>query len=277
MDTYGIDPPKINGDQMPLHRNESAGQKTLSLKSEDTFVKENYMLSRERATCFTQLCSDPKITLKPEFVFKGKGTRTQLNPPDGMNVQWAPKGSYRIEQILDMVKHLPYLFNMFTEQGYAIYVLDDYSVHLMPEVGQALLKKGYVLIVIGGGITGDIQINDTSCHHFLKKNYREFEMELMLKKLTEEPGKIPSHSRDEMMSMLSKAWNILDVDTAKEFKRLFVTNALDGSEDFLVSDKLYALVGNDMVKFREQLMKEHSAKTCRPKVDPTKRCQTERK
>ena len=172
LDTYGIDPPIINGDQMPLHRNESAGQKTLSLKSEDNSVKENYMLSRERATCFTQLSSDPKITLKPEFVFKGKGTRTHLNPPNGMNYQWAPKGSYRIEQMLDMIKHLPNRFNIFTEQGYAIYVLDDYSVYLMPGVRQALLKKGYVLIVIGGGVTGDIQINDTSCHHFLKKNLR---------------------------------------------------------------------------------------------------------
>ena len=56
------------------HGNESAGQKMFSLKSEKTFIKENYMLSRERLTCFTQLCSDPKVDLKPEFVFKGKGT-----------------------------------------------------------------------------------------------------------------------------------------------------------------------------------------------------------
>ena len=74
MDTYGVDPPIINGDQMALHRNESAGQKTLSLKSEEKIVKENYMLSRERVTCFTLLCSDPKMDLKPEFVFKGKDT-----------------------------------------------------------------------------------------------------------------------------------------------------------------------------------------------------------
>ena len=74
LDTYGLDPPIINGHQMPLHRNESAGQKTLSLQSEETFVKENYMLSRERVTWFNQLCSDRKVDLKPEFVFKGKGT-----------------------------------------------------------------------------------------------------------------------------------------------------------------------------------------------------------
>ena len=147
-----------NGDQMPFHRNESAGQETLSLKSEETFVKENYMLSRERITCFTQLCSDPKVDLKSEFVFKGKGTRTHLTPPEGVNYQWAPKGSYRIEHILDMIKQLPNRYNMFTKKEYAIYVLDGYSVHLMLEVRQVLLKKWYVLVVIGGGITGDIQI-----------------------------------------------------------------------------------------------------------------------
>ena len=114
----------------------------------------------------------------------------------------------------------------------------------MPEVKQALLKKGYVLVVIGGGITGDIQINDTSCHHNLKKHYREFEMNLMLEQLNNDPNKILSPSRDEMMRMLLKSWELLDVDTEREFKSLFVTNALDGSEDYLVSDKLYALVGN---------------------------------
>ena len=46
---------------------------------------------------------------------------------------------------------------MFTEQSVAIYVLDDYSVHLMLEVRQVLFKEGYVLVIIGGGITGDIQ------------------------------------------------------------------------------------------------------------------------
>ena len=105
-----------------------------------------------------------------------------------------------------MIKQFPNRFNMFTGKSYAIYVLGDYSVHLMPEVRQALFKKGYVLVAIGGGITGDIQINDTSSHHNLKKHYREFEMNLMLlEQLNNDPNKIPSPSRDEMMLMLLKA------------------------------------------------------------------------
>ena len=129
------------------------------------------MLLRERVTCFTQLCSDPKVTLLPEFVFKGKGTAIHLVFPKGVNYQWAPKGSYRIEQMLDMIKKLPNRLNLLTEKGFAIYVLDDYAVHLMPEIRQAF-KKGYILVVIGGGITVYMQINDTHCHHQLKSQYQ---------------------------------------------------------------------------------------------------------
>ena len=96
---YGTDPPVINEDQMLVHRNENASQKTLAVKGLDTYVKENYMLSHERATVFTQISSDSSINLKPEFVFKGKGTQIKLNPPSGIKFQWSENGSYRIDQL----------------------------------------------------------------------------------------------------------------------------------------------------------------------------------
>ena len=123
--------------------------------------------------CFTQLCSDPKVSLLPEFVFKGKGTRTHLVTPEGGNYQWAPKGSYRTERLLKIIKKLPDRFNMSTVKGFAIYVLSDYVVHLMPENQEILFRKGYILVIIGGGIIGDIQINDTHCHRCLKRQYRD--------------------------------------------------------------------------------------------------------
>ena len=136
------------------------------------------MLSWERVPCLTQLCSDPKIQLKPEFVFKVIGTRTHLTPPKAVHNQWTPKWSYRIEQILDMIDKLPNRFNIITEQSIAIYVLDDYSVHLMPEVRQALFKIGYVLVIIGGSIAGDIQINDPNFHRDLKNILSRFRDEI---------------------------------------------------------------------------------------------------
>ena len=73
--TFGVDPPIINWDQMPLHRNESSGQATLSFKNKEVFINENHHLSRERVTVFTQIATDGVVDLQPEFVFRGTGLR----------------------------------------------------------------------------------------------------------------------------------------------------------------------------------------------------------
>ena len=130
--------------------------------------KRTINLSRERVTVFTQVCSNPNLTLQPEFVFKRKGTRTTLHPPEGIKYNWAPKGLYRLEQMLCTISNLPSRCNIFNSKNYAIYVLDNYSVHLMPEIKAALPKRGYVPVIIGSGVTGDIQVNDTNLHSPLK-------------------------------------------------------------------------------------------------------------
>ena len=107
IDSYGVDPPVINGHQMPLPRNESSTQKTLNSVDMDAYFKENYNLSRERVTVFTQVSSSSDINLNPEFVFKGKGTRTKLDPLDGIKFNWAPKGSYYLDQMLKTISNLP--------------------------------------------------------------------------------------------------------------------------------------------------------------------------
>ena len=138
---------------MSLHQNESSSQKTLNFKGEETFVKENHMLSREKVTVFTQFSSDSKF-YTPEFVFKGKGTRTKINIEEDIKFQWSPSGSYRLDQLLKTISNLPNRYHPFTQKDYAIYVLDNYAVHLMPEVRKALFQCRYILVIMGGGITG---------------------------------------------------------------------------------------------------------------------------
>ena len=140
------------------------------------------MLFRERVTVFTQVSSDSKL-YTPEFVFKVKGTRTKINVEEDIKSQWSPSGSYRLDQLLKTIGNLPNRYHPFTQKDYAIYILDDYAVHLMPEVRKALFQRGYILVIIGGGITGFIQSNDTHLHRKLKANYRDLEMELMMEKL----------------------------------------------------------------------------------------------
>ena len=138
IETLGIDPPIINGDQMPLHRNESSGQSTLNFKNNETFVKENCLLSRDHVTLFTQIAADTNVKLPPEFVFKGTGNRpSRLTPPAGKSwsrdvettlfqriqglynvvstsfdhdvpvgkLSMTTKGSYRLDQLLETINH----------------------------------------------------------------------------------------------------------------------------------------------------------------------------
>ena len=82
----------------------------------DAYVKENYNLSRERVTVFTQVSVSSDINLNPEFVFKGKGTRTKWDPPDGIKFNWAPKMSYCLDQMLKTISNLPNKFIIFTSK-----------------------------------------------------------------------------------------------------------------------------------------------------------------
>ena len=56
--------------------------------------------------------------------------------------------------------------------------------------------------------------------------------------------------------MLLQMWKTLEIDTKRDFKSPFVTNALDGSEDYLVSHKLFALIGDEMADFQKELISQ---------------------
>ena len=76
----------------------------------------------------------------------------------------------------------------------------------------------------------------------------------MIEQLRLDPKKIPQPSRDHIMQMLLESWNSLEIDVTSRFKALWVTNAMDGSEDYLVSERVFALVGKKLQAFRRNLM-----------------------
>ena len=76
-------------------------------------------------------------------------------------------------------------------------------------------------------------------------------MELTMEKLRADK-KVPTPTREEMINMTVKAAKKIDVNFAEVFIQLYVTNKLDGSEDYLVSNKLFDLTGSDMVEFRKK-------------------------
>ena len=79
-----------------------------------------------------------------------------------------------------------------------------------------------------------------------------------------------------MMRMLVESNDSIDVDIPARYKALWVTNKLDGSEDHLVSERITTLVGQKLMLFRENLMKEPSPtnlKDVLKLITPPKRCE----
>ena len=66
----------------------------MTFKKADAFEKENHSLSHERVTVFTQVSSTKDISQRPEFIFKGKESRTKIDVTN-VNYQWSPYVNYQ--------------------------------------------------------------------------------------------------------------------------------------------------------------------------------------
>ena len=64
-----------------------------------------------------------------------------------------------------------------------ILLLDKFEAHLAPAVQAAAAAKKYVLIIIPGGLTGDVQVCDTDLNHRFKDAYKLLEEAWLQKQL----------------------------------------------------------------------------------------------
>lgn len=83
--------------------------------------------------------------------------------------------------MVGMIKQLPNRYNTFNEKKFAIYLMDDYGMHLMAKIRREMYNKGSVLTTIGGGYYDNIKIDGKHCQRSLTSKYREYES--MLKEL----------------------------------------------------------------------------------------------
>ena len=68
-------------------------------------------------------------------MLKGKEIRSKVAVADGVNYK-----SLLVGQMFNTISNLPHRFNPFTPKAFPIYVLDDYAVHLIPEIKKELLN-----------------------------------------------------------------------------------------------------------------------------------------
>ena len=98
----------------------------------------------------------------------------------------------------------------------------------------------------------------------------------MLEKLIKDPKKVPAFDRGKMMSLLAESEKAVELDANTAFKSIYVTNCLDGSKDYLVNDKIFALVRDSMRQFRNEMKAKPPPKTIKEVIGsliPPKRYQ----
>ena len=109
-------------------------------------------------------------------------------------MQSAPKGSYRVEQLLEFFDQLLPTANR-PEDACCLYV-DWFSAHLSDEVWNLVVEtKGHMLAYHGGGVTGILQANDTHIHEPLSKQFKKLEMEDVTRQRRLDRRKIPRRTR----------------------------------------------------------------------------------
>ena len=251
----------VSGDQTPTRMSESADSQTLDMKNaaDGTAVAENYMLSRARNSVMTTCSSHGSVNLWPEMLFHGtpeeersaRGKRIKVQVPeikvdgqlisaDHFHVRLSNSGSYTPEALLEYARRFPQRTNPHNVEDYGIVSLDDYNAHLQPELFAVFLAKGWILIIMDGGLTSIDQVNDTDCHEHLHAAHRDVETEYLNAERVKDPHVMPKMDRDVAFDIITRAWVRcgFNMGFAAAFKKRFLTNELDGSEDHLVASEL---------------------------------------
>lgn len=158
-------------------------------------------------------------------------------------IQWAPKGSYRIPQLLEWLE-----FVLPIDGTRVCVVLDWYACHLSDSVKNFILSKGHWVMYLGGGVTPWIQVPDTHVHKPLSDHYKKEERADALAQRTMRPGKLPVCSKQAVYDRALAAWYKCDhVRAIEAFVEDGWTNALDGSEDHKLTKMITELYHEEKI------------------------------
>ena len=176
-----------------------------------------------------------------------------------MSVVWSDKGSYREEHILRYLSRWldPWTDERAASLDYRLLMMDMAGSHVQQSVVDLAWSKGYMLLYHYGGITGVLQVNDTDLHGAFQRIFLEEEQQSFNEKQEIRPGCI-ARTPQEVLIDLASTWRKVRHDHAvKGHKYTFLTCALDGSEDKLVSrEALECWLALDMPRVRQTVLEQ---------------------
>ena len=125
-----------------------------------------------------------------------------------------------------------------------ILTADDYKGHKDPRIFELCWERGYLLILIGGGITGAVQTCDTHLHLPMSMKYQHAEMAFLAEMMDLNPAGLPLMSRCDCTRELCAIYGnpALHAKVARAGTRdNMFTLPLDGSGKHLGNPKLREL------------------------------------
>ena len=247
----------LNFDQKPFHTNESGSKdlKTLDFKGAKVVaLKEIHSQTRERWTTCTACLSDKEKVRKkiPPILALCKGGPEILRAcedyidtsPDFQHAGFEFKvlvsnsASMRQEHILDYLAWiLPLLRGPGDDGAWRILLCDAYRAHVADSITRLAWTHKYVVVFVGGGATGVVQVNDTHLHGHLSRDYLEREQAALFEFMRQNPNGCPGRSRYQCFYDLMMVWKhrALHIRACDGFKSNQLSNALDGTEDHFAS------------------------------------------
>ena len=134
-----------------------------------------------------------------------------------------------------------WLVHVFGKQPKRLLIVDSYKPHQTEaSIKMANEKCNSEVTIIPGGCTSIVQPMDKCINKPFKDHMRASWQEWMRQdRAKTKSGNLKQPTRQDAINWVSKAWYSISPDTLiKSFKVCGISNALDGTEDDMVSDDL---------------------------------------
>ena len=251
MATHGYDPELESWDQLTLYHNETGSQETPTLAVGGAMVPLVKNHPSQRWTAMLTTFSNQErlsagVPPYAEFVFKGSASlQSRLCQhvrgrgfDQWLTVRATESASYKTPEIIDfLTAQLP---DMSSTRRWRIIIADGFPAHRSQAVFDLCWSRGYILVVLDGGITPVVHTCDTDLHQAVKREY------VARQEIASVPSCTPECSIDRMAGVLMNMK--LHRDAAEGYIKTGLAVPLDGSED-------HKIVGEAGVLFTERDMR----------------------
>ena len=237
-------------DQKPIYMSEGChkNRRTLHLSGVELAVSKDIVAqSRQRISAMTVVTSleeEASASLPLGLCFKGGSDAVLRRLPKDLGknyfFQFAPKGSYRVEQVLEFVNWaLPeWTPEREAAHDYRLLFLDAYKAHFDQAVVDAAWAHGFVVLWHGAGTTGIAQVNDTHLHAGFERIYMDMEEQSLAYARRCDPRQL-GRVRADVAFDAASTWRAVDHKlAARGHKHNGLTTALDGTEDHHLSAEM---------------------------------------